>query len=144
MDWLTKPVLYDKGYLTKDVLNLMISGVIEFVNDTPELEFNYDEQTFREKFYKMMYSQYYLKDIYQFVPYDEEMYDYFNTKFSENILDLFLYFRYLTNCYDLDLLHKKHDNYLSIQEFLFDYLAIEDPYYDSEEDEENVDYSIDE
>ena len=144
--WITKSVAYDEHYVTKDVLNLMVDKIHQYVFHTPELEFDYDESTFKEKFYKLLYVTYYLDESEQFVPYDQEMYDYFSMKFSDDIIDIYFDCKELVKQYNIDLFGKT-DNSIYLLEFLFNTLLVEDPYNDGCEelsDEENLDYTIDE
>ena len=48
--WITKPVAYDEYYLTKDILNLMVDKIHQYVFTNSALEFDYEESTFKEKF----------------------------------------------------------------------------------------------
>ena len=53
----------------------------------------------------------------------------------------------LSSRYNLGLFHKHGDTYSALENFLFDTLLIEDPYYDEEDtssEQENLDYTIDE
>lgn len=145
IEWLSHPVAYDKTYLNKDVLNLMINQIINFINSSPELEFDYEYHTFCQKFYSFVYKEYYLHEIQEFSPYDNDMYLYFNLKFSEDINDIFTQMRELSKQYSMQLFNSK-DTCVPLEEFLFDTLLVEDPYYDSDEEnsEENMDYNIDE
>ncbi len=146
--WLYKSISYDNNYHIKDVLNLMIEDIFFWIKTTPEIECEYSNNTFKDNFYQMIYNNYLYPDKDNFTPYDEEMYEYFTLKFSNDINDLFMKFRNICNLYNLDLFHQKNDNSLNLQDFLFDYLLIEDPYYDSDNDENNIenniDYNIDE
>ena len=144
--WLMKHVPYDNSYYIKDVLNEMFDHIINLVNRYDELEFDYDHEKLKRKFYSFMYTTYYLKDLTTFTPYCDEMYEYFGLKFSEDCIDLFFNFKEIARQYNLFLLHGPTDTSLSIQEFLFDGLLVEDPYYQSEEEdeisEENIEYNI--
>lgn len=144
--WITKPVAYDEYYLTKDILNLMVDKIHQYVFHTHELEFDYDESTFKGKFYKLLYVTYYLDEPDKFMAYDDEMYDYFSMKFSDDIIDIYFDCKELVKQYNIDLFCKT-DNSIYLQEFLFHTLLVEEPYNDGCEelsDEENIDYNIDE
>ena len=144
--WITKPVEYDEYYLTKDILNLMVDKIHQYVFSNSALEFDYDESTFKEKFYKLLYVTYYLDEPQGFKPYDDEMYEYFTMKFSDDIIDIYFDCKELVKQYNIDLFSKT-DNSIYLQEFLFHTLLVEDPYNDGSDelsDEENIDYNIDE
>jgi hypothetical protein len=145
--WLYKSILYDNNYHIKDILNLFIKDIFDWIKLNNEIECEYNDSTFKDKFYKMIYTNYYNNQSKLFKPYDEEMYEYFTLKFSNDIIDLFLKFKYISKHYNLNLLHQKNNNSLYLQDFLFDHLLIEDPYYDSDDEtdeENNINNIIDE
>ena len=144
--WISTRIQFDNSYYIKDVLNECVKDIILFVNSNTELEFDYEKETFKDKFYQFIYQTYLSQEKDNFEPYDEEMYEYFTLKFSEDIINLFLGFKEITKRYNLDLFHKGNDNSLYLEDFLFNHLLVEDPYYDTEEDEEEkyISSSIDE
>ena len=135
-------ITYEPTYTIKDVLNELCKDIFFWIHETPELECEYEESTFKRKFYLFVYQTYNNQKKEDFIPYDEELYEYFSLKFSQDIIDLFMGFKELTRSYNLSLFHKK-DVSLDLQEFLFDHLLIEDPYVDSDDEENNIDSSID-
>ena len=144
--WITNCVAHDDYYVTKDILNLMIDKIHHYVFHTSALEFDYEESTFKEKFNKMLYVTYYLNEPEDFKPYDEEMYEYFSMKFSDDIIDIYFDCKELVKQYNIDLFCKT-DNSIYLLEFLFNTLLVEYPYNDECDeltDEENLDYTIDE
>lgn len=131
---------YDSTYTIKDVLNEICKDIFYWVDRTPELDHDYEEETFLKKFYKFIYQTYYkgLKE--DFIPYDEELYLYFTMKFSQDIIDFFMKYKEITRSYNLQLFHKKDDISLDLEQFLFSHLLIEEPYNndcESGSDEEN-------
>jgi len=133
-------IKYDDSYCIKDVLNECSKDIFLFVSSNPEVEFDYEEETFMNKFYQFIYHNYYKQKKDNFEPYDEELYLYFSLKFSQDIVDLFMKFKEITRSYNLHLFHKRDDISLYLEDFLFNTLLIEDPYYDDCEsgtDEEN-------
>ena len=145
--WITTRIQYDDSYYIKDVLNECVKDIICLVNSNTELEFDYEKQTFKDKFYQFIYQTYLSRDRDDFTPYDEDMYEYFTLKFSEDIIDLFLGFKETTRRYNLDLFHKQKDISLYLEDFLFNTLLVEDPYYDTDDEineENNISSTIDE
>jgi len=145
--WLQTRISYESNYYIKDVLNECVKDIICLVNSNTELEFDYEEETFKDKFYQFIYQTYLSRDRDDFTPYDEDMYEYFTLKFSEDIITLFLGFKEVTRRYDLDLFHKQYDISLYLEDFLFNTLLVEDPYYDTDEEineENNISSTIDE
>jgi len=127
-----------------DMLQKLVLLIMDWVNRTPEIGCDYDIATFKSKLYRWIYKSYVLQQREDFNPYDPELYEYFSMKFSEDIIDIFLQCRDLTKSYNSTLFHKAGDVSLDIEQCLFTYLLIEDPYnddYDSDE-ENNIDNNI--
>ena len=146
--WLQTRISYESNYYIKDVLNECIEDITYLVNSNTELEFDYEKQTFKDKFYQFIYQTYLSQEKDNFEPYDEDMYEYFTLKFSEDIINLFLGFKEITRRYNLDLFHKQNDISLYLEDFLFNTLLVEDPYYDENDmdtdEENNISSTIDE
>ena len=146
--WLYKSILYDNNYYIKDILNLFIKDIFNWIKLNNEIECEYNDSTFKDKFYKMIYTNYYNNQSKLFKPYDEEMYEYFTLKFSEDILDLFSEYKEINKQYSLQLFNSQ-DSSIALQEFLFNTLLVADPYVDTDSEsehecEQNINYSIDE
>ena len=141
--WLLTHIPYDKDYYIKDVLHELVDEINYFVESTPELECDYEESTFTSKFYQFAYQSFVNKKE-EFVPYDEELYEYFSLKFSQDIIHIFLRFKEITQRYNVDIFHSKQDISLDLEDFLFDHLLVEDPYYDELDSENNIENIIDE
>ena len=142
--WLQTRITFTDNYTIKDVLNEMCKDIFYWIHITPEIECDYEESTFRRKFYKFIYQTYNNQQKEDFVPYDEEMYLYFTMKFSQDIIDMFFKFRETTRGYNLHLCHNSKDISLDLEQFLFTHLLIEDPYFDYDDDniENNIDNTI--
>jgi hypothetical protein len=141
--WLFTHIPYDKEYYIKDVLNELVDEITYFIESTPELECDYEESTLKSKFYQFAY-QSFVNQKEEFVPYDEELYEYFSLKFSQDIINIFLRMKEITKRYNVDIFHKKQDISLDLEDFLFDHLLVEDPYYDELDEENNLENTIDE
>jgi len=141
--WLVTHIPYDKEYYIKDVLHELLDEITYFIESTPELECDYEESTFKYKFYQFVYRSY-VNQKEDFVPYDEELYEYFSLKFSQDIINIFLRMKEITKRYNVYIFHGKQDISLDLEDFLFDHLLVEDPYYDEFDEENNLENIIDE
>ena len=146
--WMFQSVLYETNYYVKDVVNEMFDHIVNLVNRYDILQFDYAVNTMKIKFYTFMYEEYYLHNLSEFKPYDDEMYEYFTLKFSEDILNVFSEYKEINKQYSLQLFNSQ-DSSISLQEFLFDTLLVADPYVDTDSEsehemEQNINYSIDE
>ena len=52
--WISTRVQYDESYYIKDVLNECVKDIIYLVNSNTELEFDYEEETFKKKFFQCL------------------------------------------------------------------------------------------
>ena len=116
--WMFQPVLYETNYYVKDVVNEMFDHIINLVNRYDILQYDYAVNTMKIKFYTFMYEEYYLHSVSEFKPYDEEMYEYFSMKFSDDIIDIYFDCKELVKQYNIELFGKT-DNSIYLQEFLF-------------------------
>jgi len=143
--WISTRIQYDESYYIKDVLNECVKDIICFVNSNTELELDYEEDIFKSRFHRFIYRTYVCQRKNDAEVYDEDMYEYFSLKFSEDIINIFLGFKETTRRYNLDLFHKKGTTSIELERFLFNTLLVEDPYYDSDtEEENNIGSTIDE
>jgi len=140
--WLQTRIQYEETHCIGNVVKELCDKILSWVESRPELECEYDEYTLFSMFSNFLYQRVHVSVSSEFEPYDEELYEYFSLKFSQDIVDLFMGFKELTRSYNLSLFHKK-DVSLDLQEFLFDHLLIEDPYVDSDDEENNLHSSID-
>ena len=83
--WIQTTIPYDSSYHIKDVLNEMIRLIQQVVDSTEELQFDYEINTFKQKWYTFIYKRYYLNQTIEFEPYDSELYQYFGSKFSDEL-----------------------------------------------------------
>ena len=142
--WLRTCIPYDTTYYIQDVLNEVYDEINHFIECTPELECDYEESTFKRILYQFLYQTYVKQTKDVFIPYDEELYEYFSLKFSQDIIDIFIRMKEITQRYNLDLFHRKQGISLDLVDFLFDHLLVEDPYYDEVNEENNLLNTIDE
>ena len=63
---------------------------------------------------------------------EEFLFDYFNCKYSEDIINIFLHFKDITHNYNFNLFHNKNDTSYSLLEFIFYSCHTIDPYIDEE------------
>ena len=142
-------ITYEQNYTIKDMLNEMCKDIIIWINNTSNLDHDYDIDTFKNKFYQFMYNTYHIHQNINSNPYDEELYLYFSMKFTQDIVDLFIRWKDLTTSYNLSLLHHYKDTSLPLLDFIFNHVLLEDPYNDDEneiesEEENYINYNIDE
>ena len=129
----------------KSVLQLLFNEIIYFINRCPELYYKYELSTFQSRFNHFIYTNYHIQKYSINTIDDPELYDYFSMKFSEDIVDIFLLFKEVSQSYNLSLFHKSNDTSFLLENFLFEHVYIEDPYYSDDEltdKEENIGNTI--
>jgi hypothetical protein len=137
---------FDKWYASdtiQDILHDMYQDIERFIQTTPEIEFDYETETLYPKFVRFIYNVYQVHKKELFEPYDQDMYDYFTMKFSSDLVDMFMRWRYLSTLYNLSLFHYVADTSIDLEYFLFNHILVQEPYND-EKQENNIEDSIDE
>lgn len=147
LEWMASPILYNPNKSISHVIDELFNTMNLFVHRSTEIEFDSDIPTLYSKFSRYIYDRFHLQLDLPDPPEDLEMYEYFTSKYSDDIIDLFIDFRSIAIDNGLSLFQKYGDNSSQLDEFLFANLYIQDPYVDSDEelsDIENMDYTIDE
>lgn len=143
--FLRTPISYETNYYVKDVIHQLFLQLIDFVESTSELDWTYDIPTIQSKFNKYIY------DIHceNYPSFDddndEELYEYFSLKFSEDLVDLFIKYKELTRSHNLRLFHNKKDTSLLLEDFIYGHVSVSDPYVDDiSEGDKYISNNIDE
>ena len=68
--WLQTRITFTDNYTIKDVLNELCKDIFFWIRRTPEVECEYEESTFRRKFYEFIYQTYNNQQKEEFKPYD--------------------------------------------------------------------------
>ena len=99
--WIQTTIPYDSSYHIKDVLNEMIRLIQQVVDSTGELQFDYEINTFKQKWYTFIYKRLSQSND-EFEPYDaRKLYQYFGSKFSDELQALFTRFTNITHRYNV-------------------------------------------
>jgi len=130
----------------KDIIVEYYQDINYLINNSEDMEFDYDTETLYRRFIQFMYKTYVEQKKNIFYPYDEEMYDYFSMKFSSDIIDIFMKWKNLSVVYNIGLLHNITDTSIDIEYFLFNHVLVKEPYNDETEDpyENNIEDTINE
>ena len=126
----------------KDIINILFNYLYHYITKTKELNILSDIDTFYKKFTELIYNKYVypvknnniLENTNNENYFDSEEYllDYFECKYSEDIVNIFLHFKDITYNYNFDLFHNKNDTSDSLLEFLFYNCHPIDPYINEE------------
>ena len=126
----------------KDIINILFNYLYHYITKIKELNILSDFDTFYKKFTELIYNKYVypvknnniLENTNNENYFDSEEYllDYFECKYSEDIVNIFLHFKDITYNYNFDLFHNKNDTSDSLLEFLFYNCHPIDPYINEE------------
>tara|TARA_Y100000590_G_C15687701_1_gene1002245 strand:+ start:1549 stop:2025 length:477 start_codon:yes stop_codon:yes gene_type:complete len=126
----------------KDIINILFNYLYHYITKIKELNILSDIDTFYKKFTELIYNKYVypvknnniLENTNNENYFDSEEYllDYFECKYSEDIVNIFLHFKDITYNYNFDLFHNKNDTSDSLLEFLFYNCHPIDPYINEE------------
>tara|TARA_B100000029_G_C17437813_1_gene910349 strand:- start:200 stop:724 length:525 start_codon:yes stop_codon:yes gene_type:complete len=135
----------------KDIIDLLFNYLYYHITQNKEFKLLTDMETFYNNFTEFIYNEhvYPIKKMnYNFQPQllnkqdkqdksdylenEEFLFDYFNCKYSEDIVNIFLHFKDITHNYNFDLFHNKNDTSYPLLEFIFYSCHTIDPYIDGE------------
>ena len=126
----------------KDIIKILFDYLYHYISKNKELNLLSDIDTFYKKFTEFIYNKYVnpvknnniLENTNNEDYFDSEEYllDYFECKYSEDIVNIFLDFKNITYNYNFNLFHNKNDTSDSLLEFLFYNCHPIDPYIDEE------------
>ena len=130
-----------------NIINIIFDYLYSYIINNKELKLQIDKETFYNNFIKLIYNEYVypikkmkyicsdnLIDNTDYL-YDETIiFVYFESKYSEDIIDIFLYFKDITYNYNFNLFHNKNNSSYPLLEFLFYNCDITDPYINEEID----------
>ena len=121
-----------------------IDELMFFINDNDkEFKLNTDIESFYEYFANFLYDIYYLNLYSGQINYDNN-FDYFDTKFSSEIIDLFSNMKNIAYGFTNDIF-KHNNNAYDLIEFIYENIKLEEDFNDikeelSEDDEQNEEY----
>tara|TARA_Y100000389_G_C17229150_1_gene397227 strand:+ start:28 stop:525 length:498 start_codon:yes stop_codon:yes gene_type:complete len=133
--WLEKMIKYENNLTIYNILENLAYDTYDWMYSNEELNILIDYNSFLELFINMIYSCYLLNNPikYEKLYDDEELYEYFDLKYSDDINNLLLYFQEISKSVCLDLFLKSTDNYMDLFEFIYNNVEImEDESLDDE------------
>tara|TARA_B100001094_G_C18168212_1_gene793455 strand:+ start:1799 stop:2221 length:423 start_codon:yes stop_codon:yes gene_type:complete len=125
--WLYKEVNNYTESTNKDLIDDLFFYLEDFIIQNKELKVTETKENLRIHFYLFIYNgsiidNNYIND------------DRFNIQYSDEIVDLFIKMKDISNNYGSTIFNQKTDNSDCLLEFLNNYLIIEDTYYEEEDD----------
>jgi len=109
--WLMTKIKYEEDLTIKDILEDMMNKTYEWINDRNDLEHVSDYDSFKNNFIQTFYEKIAYDSIFMSVS-EEEL---FNLKYLEEINELFLSLKRLSDYYGLKLCD---DNFMDYFEFI--------------------------
>lgn len=130
--WLSKSIdntLYDNGYIM-----LILSNYLKlWIDSNTDLDRFIDDEKFYDEFKNFIFKEYVLPletYIYEFD--EDELYEHYNMTYSDEITDIFIYYKSFTKSLGSQLLHGKDTSYPLLQ-FVYNVCDYADPYNDDNE-----------
>ena len=122
---------YDNGYTM-----LILSNYLKlWIDSNKDLDRFIDDETFYDEFRNFIYKEYVLplqKYIYDYE--EDELYEHYNMTYSDDINDIFIYYKSFTKSLGSQLLHGTNDNSYPLLQFVYSVCDYRDPYNDNESD----------
>jgi len=133
--WLSKSIknsLYDNEYTM-----LILSNYLKlWIDSNTDLERFIDDKKFHDEFKNFIFKEYLLPLETYVYDYDEDdHYEHYNMTYSDEITDIFIYFKEFTKSLGSDLLHLKNDNSYPLVQFIYNICDYKDHYNDDLESE---------
>ena len=117
-EWINKNIKYEDNLTIYNFLCKLAFETYSLMENFEDYNIIIDYNSFINSFIDMIYKTYLLKNkiIYNY-EFDDN-YDYYDLKYSEDINNLFLYFKSLNEYYLINLF-KSNDNYMNLFEFIY-------------------------
>ena len=125
-EWLYQKPNHWDDITNKEISDKLFSVLIDWINEQDNLLITIDIESFKIIFYLFLNNH-------QTISYYSD-YEYFNLKFSDDIVDLFLVFKDITKNHGSMLLHCKNDNSNNLLDFIHNYCEVIE---DEEEEDDN-------
>ena len=115
-----------------DMINYLIEKLIIFIEKyEDDFELITDEETFLDNFVYFLFDNYILNKKLDIVEYDNN-FEYFETMYSSDIIDLFSEFKNISYGFTNDIFNHKNESY-SLTEFIFTQINLKENYNDIKE-----------
>ena len=116
-----------------DMINYFINELIKFIEKyEDEFKLITDEETFLDNFVEFLFNNYILNKDSDKIEYDNN-FEYFETMYSSDIIDLFSEFKNISYGFTNDIFNHKNESY-SLTEFIFTQINLTEDYNDIKED----------
>tara|TARA_B100001094_G_C18139565_1_gene777056 strand:+ start:397 stop:840 length:444 start_codon:yes stop_codon:yes gene_type:complete len=137
-EWIYKKNNHWDNTTNKTILDEILSKIIQYIIKNDELYFKYEFDLFRINFYIFAYTQ--KVEEYEY----SEDYEYFNMKYSDDIVNLFLEIKDHTKAYGSTLFHNKETSN-NLLDFLYNNVSVYNENLEENEEgyNENDDFYMD-
>ena len=131
--WLSNTIdntLYDNGYAM-----LVLSNYLKlWIDSNTELDRFIDDEKFYDEFKNFIFKEY-VKPLETYIYYydEDELYEHYNMTYSDEITDIFIYYKNFTKSLGSQLLHLRDDTSYPLLQFVYNICDYKDPYNDDNE-----------
>ena len=111
-----------------DMINFFIHELLKFINKyDKEFTLNTDLETFYDNFIDFLYNNYYLNlEFKDYTDYDKN-FEYFESMYQDDIIDLFSEFKEISYGFTSDIFRLRNESY-SLLEFIYYNINLEEDY----------------
>ena len=111
-----------------DMINFFIHELLKFINKyDKEFTLNTDLETFYDNFSNFLYNNYYLNlEFKEYTDYDKN-FEYFESMYEDDIIDLFSKFKEIAYGFTSDIFRLRNESY-SLLEFIYYNINLEEDY----------------
>lgn len=140
--WLNTNIKYESSLKIEDLLNDMCENILRWLYILEDYTIITDERSFNEEFKNMIYEKYFYNSKSKIIDTESYDYNYFESKYLEEINSLYLESTRILNHYGLDFL--KNKDFMELFYFIYENINyLDESDCEDEEEEEYLSYNID-
>ena len=124
-----------------NMLMFIFMNLIKWIDGNLDLDRFVESQQSYINFCKFIYAKY-IQPIYKY-PYNfekDDLYYHYETKYYDDIMELFLNYKEITRSYNSRLFHQKRDFHIDLVDFIYSICDYDEPYIDDRLKEEDIHY----
>jgi len=141
--WLNTKIKYESSLNIEDLLNDMCENILNWLYNLEDYTIITDEESFKGKFKNMIYEKYLYNSKSESIDTESYDYNYFESKYLEEINSLYLESKRILEHYGLDLFKDK--DFMELFYFIYEYTQYLEKQEESDDSEEEdyLNYNID-
>ena len=141
--WLNTNIKYESSLNIEDLLNDMCENILNWLYNLEDYTIITDEESFKRQFKNMIYEKYLYNSKSESIDTESYDYNYFESKYLEEINSLYLESKRILEHYGLDFF--KNKDFMELFYFIYEYTQYLEKQEESDDSEEEdyLNYNID-